>query len=438
MSRSLATRTAIGASALALVGMLVMMGTARLSLEMFGRPLDDWSLPPADRAACEADPEHWSQALLDVGVVWAYDLEGRSRNPDAPLLEPAFAAEMRDSVTSWTDETRTRAVGRRVADGGDCALVTLRMRPPGTLATALSIGLLLGVTAGLLAVATLVLAFVPRPLQRRIARLREAARHVGAHSFAVEEDSEQDELGEIRTVLNHTHARILTDAAALRERSEALERHLADVAHDLRTPLASLLLALQEVESALDPAVPRDPMARALGDAESVAGLVDNLHQGTRLRQNIDVGVEQADLTEVVSRLQVRFAALGRLRSISVGTACPDEPVWIACSPPLAERAIANLIHNAVNHGHSGGHVAILLDANKERFSLTIVDDGPGLSPAVRASLHAATFHHDPARPRDGGLGSAITAEVARRAGWELRYEDAEPGLRVTVSGAVA
>ena len=108
------------------------------------------------------------------------------------------------------------------------------------------------------------------------------------------------------------------------------------------------------------------------------------------------------------------------------------------CTPALAERAIANLIHNAVEHNPGSGHVAVLLRVADERFEIVVVDDGPGLPTEVLASLEAESFSLDVARRRGPGLGMLITAEIARRAGWTIAYEELDPaGLRVRVSGPV-
>ena len=119
-----------------------------------------------------------------------------------------------------------------------------------------------------------------------------------------------------------------------------------------------------------------------------------------------------------------------------MAVAHPEQPTPVRCSPAFAERALANLIHNAIDHGSEGGNVAVLLESSGGRFSLAVMDDGPGVPDAQLADLSAATFRTDMARQRSTGLGLAITNEVARRAGWTIRYSRMEPtGLRVHIEG---
>ena len=106
----------------------------------------------------------------------------------------------------------------------------------------------------------------------------------------------------------------------------------------------------------------------------------------------------------------------------------------MGCTPALAERAVGNLIQNAVEHNHRGGHVAIKLGVldEGERFQLSIADDGPGIPDEILASLQNESFILDEARSRGPGLGNMITQEVARRAGWSIQYTKLMPrGLEV-------
>ena len=178
------------------------------------------------------------------------------------------------------------------------------------------------------------------------------------------------------------------------------------------------------------------PANRALQDADYLTGLVENLHQGTRLRHGLDPTEGEVDLRDVVSRLEVRFRALGRVDDVEVGAVVPEVPVRVQCTPALAERAISNLLQNAMTHG--GQHVAVSLTVGEGRFRLVVLDDGDGISEADCVDLSRRTFLTDPARRRGPGLGVAITNEIARRAGFTIEYAQGEGGgLMVALVGRV-
>lgn len=434
MRLSLRTRVLVAMLIAGVVAVLVVSQTIRASVEM--QEPARWSLPPETLAACEADPVHWHQEVADMVTAWAYDGERRSMNPRAPPLEPALLDEVRRSGAAAGELSAGGRVDvRRIAPDGPCAVVRVVLVPPGDIRGALGTGLLAGAAFAVLLVVGVAIGFVLQPLLARIARIRRAAEGVGSSGYTPVVDDVPDALGAIAGVLDASHARILANEAELRERQVALERHLAEIAHDLRTPLASLLLAVQELAPVTPP---RDPaVRRALDDAEYVNALVDNLHQGTLLRGPPDAcALGLVDLREIVERLEARFTALGAARGLAVAASVPDGAILAQGVPALAERAIANLVHNAVRHGAEGGHVAVILERVGDTFELTVVDDGPGLPEAHLADLREATFRRDAPRSRSGGLGLAITLEAARRFGWDVRFEGAVPqGLRVVVCG---
>jgi signal transduction histidine kinase len=175
-----------------------------------------------------------------------------------------------------------------------------------------------------------------------------------------------------------------------------------------------------------------------------MGALTENLHLASRLADGADPlrGDLEVELGALVDQVVRRFGMLGRLREIEVHGGRPDAPVTVRCNPAMAEQALANLVHNAVAHGEPGGHVAVLLSTHADGFTLTVVDDGPGVPPTDLPRLSERTFRSDEARRRDpkgSGLGLTISSEVCRRAGWTLRLESEQPrGLRATITGPLA
>lgn len=411
---------------------LVVTGAIELARDRLLTPA--WTISPEELDRCEAEPASWNPHVGDVVAMWAYDLDGVSAHPDAPPLDPALLEGVRAQGYAFAGSGRARGDARQVRDAGPCAILRLRFDAAPDFAMAFRVGLIGGGAVAMLLVVMLALLLVVQPLVGRIERLSQAALAVGGRGYRPARDPTGDALGGIAHVLDRSHERILADQARLEQRQRDLEQHLADTAHDLRTPLASLLLAVQELKADSPSGAPA--LGRALDDAEYVIALVDNLHQASRLRAGIAATDGSCDLASIVERLGARFRALGLNREVEVGTATPDAPVVVRGGPALAERAIANLIHNAVRHGHSGGHVAVMLDEQDGTFTLTVLDDGPGL-PEDAVDLMAPTFLLDPARQRSRGLGLAITAAAAEQLGWTLSLEPAEPtGLKAVITGA--
>lgn len=422
---------AIGSVVLA--GLLVIGGFSAM-FHTTMRRAGDWTLPPDEQAACEADPAAWSRRVVDIAVQIPYQPDGRSVVPGEPPLPDDIVAQVREHGYAVSAIDGERVEVKQITDHGPCAWLSLRLRPPRGTREEIGTGMLIVAAGALLAAALGAMTFVVWPVLRRVDALRVSAERVGAVGYAPAADDVGDAISGIGAVLDASHERLTALEADLRARQGALEQHMAEIAHDLRTPLASMLLALQDASAETGAGT----VSRALADAESMSALIDNLHQGSRLRRGADVTDGTCDLRDLVGRLGVRFAALARLRGVQVEVAVPDAPVWVRGAPSPVERALANLMHNAVTHGDPGGHAAIVLEATPDRFEVLVIDDGPGMPDDVTFALDAPTFRVDTARSRSTGLGLVITREIADRLGWEIRFEDEQPrGVRVTVVGPV-
>ncbi|MFH1810784.1 MAG: HAMP domain-containing sensor histidine kinase [Pseudomonadota bacterium] len=397
---------------------------------------------------CAQDPEHWGFVLGDKTRIDAFDIDTlRSRNPGAPALEPELAGLVRAGATRVYPSPVFAGQGAvllvKVAEHGPCSLVRLhRQADPGLtregvllLSSFLLFALVLTGVLGML--------WVVRPLLRRIGVLARVAGSVGTPDVFPAMQPSRDELGEIERGLLHAHDRITSSQAELTAKNLALTGHLADVAHDLLTPISSLQLALERLASG-DADVRAEALAAAIGDAVYLEHLTDNLRLATKLAEGLvgDAAMQRTDLVQVILRVCGRFALLARQKRIALERAHPDEAVWLVGDPVLHERALSNLVHNALRYGEVGGHVAVLLEVQGTRFTLAVLDDGPGVPPEDIGRLAERTFRSDQARQRDvhgQGLGLAITSEICRRADLQLAFSAVEPrGLRVCISGSTA
>jgi len=403
-----------------------------------------------ERVVCERDPANYRRTAGEAVRIDVYDAATlRPAAADAPAIDPVLLARLDAGEATparhyWLQLWGGAAL-RRMAPEGPCGLVVMRWQTAGRERVTMLLAIFVFLALAMMAAVVVASVFAIRPLTQRLERLRSAAHRVGTEAgYASAADAEADDLGQLSQLLDGAHRRIVADAEAMTRRQRALEQHLGAVAHDLRTPLASLQLGLEHLSSgALHPEYAA-LVRGALGDVVYMAALTENLHLASRLADGADplgdgLRVELGALVEQVAR---RHGMLGRLREIEVHAARPDAAVTVVCNPAMAEQALANLVHNAVAHGDPGGHVAVLLAIEGERFHLSVVDDGPGVPPDDLPRLGERTFRSDEARRRDpkgSGLGLAICGEVCHRAGWELTLTVEQPrGLRATITGPLA
>lgn len=402
---------------------------------------------PEGFARCAADPARWTVELPGGARAFAYDPDLVPTHPLAPVLALPGSSVPR-AVGEVANLPRTVGHGPIIAlrahASGPCAIVAAAypLRPQRhdpTAAGALGLAL---VTATITALGFIV---VVRPFTRRVEDLRRAAEKVGDEGYrasAAEATAANDELGRIRAALDTAHARIQTSSELVRRRLSGLEEHLANVAHDVRTPLASLQAKIEEALDADELPVARARLDAALRDCVYIAGITENLRLASRLEEGLDVRHGHTNVTATVESVVERLSFYARRRDIVLEHACPETALVVRCDPVAFERAITNVVENAITHLDAKNRIGVVLDrVGASAFSLVIVDDGPGVAESEITRLGERTFRTDAARardPRGSGLGLTIARTVCERAGLTITFGAAtEGGLRVTIRGAL-
>ncbi|MGW8885646.1 sensor histidine kinase [Streptomyces sp. NPDC055749] len=195
------------------------------------------------------------------------------------------------------------------------------------------------------------------------------------------------------------------------------EAFLADAAHDLRTPAASLrTLAETALRGETDST---DVLKRTLRLAEGMGGLVDGLLTRARLMSGTaTLAREPLRLDQLVEAV-VADAQAGEDR-VTVRT---EESV-VNADPDLVRRAVANLLGNALAHGHLPGQPADVRIGVGRDGSVTVDDAGPGLPPQVAGAL----FERFRSGAGSTGLGLSIVAWVAHAHGGTLTADRGDRG----------
>jgi signal transduction histidine kinase len=234
-------------------------------------------------------------------------------------------------------------------------------------------------------------------------------------------------------------------AAALAEsigRLEAAEaqnrRFVADVAHELRTPLAALVAEASILREHLDalPAESRRAGELLVADVGRLRTLVDELMELSRF----DARAEQIALEPVdVGRLVGTVVAA---RSPDASLDLPADPVVIESDPRRLERILGNLLDNAREHA-PGVAVEVSLEASPEGLVLAVADRGPGVPPDQLERIFDRFYKADPSRHGgSSGLGLAIAAEHGALLGGRLEATNRPGGglrieLRLPVTGSL-
>ncbi len=228
-----------------------------------------------------------------------------------------------------------------------------------------------------------------------------------------------DEIGRLSRAFHESFERLRTETHRVSQTDARRREMVASVSHDLRTPLTALIGQLETIRLKRDalPAHERDELfARALQNALHLQRLTDALAELARLDspefrsdpEPIAIG-ELAD--DVVQRFAVRAADAG----IELTLEYPDGLPLAQVDAALVERALANLIDNALRVTPRRGRVEVRVVPKAQTLRLEVSDTGPGVEPEEQARVFERFYQSSKHRDLRGsaGLGLAIVRRVA-------------------------
>ena len=212
----------------------------------------------------------------------------------------------------------------------------------------------------------------------------------------------------------------------------------ADIAHDLRKPLAGVLRRLEAARDGLSSGAGRDAIDDAIGDVE---GVLDTFNALLRIGQ-VEAGARRAafrplDLAEVAREVAEAFAPAAEDEGKTLVTRL-DVLLPLAGDKELLAQMIANLIDNALGHTPAGVRIEVGGERTPAGIALSVSDNGPGVAPADMEAIFHRFYRAGEAHRASGtGLGLALVAAIADLHGLDCRASDNGPGLSVTVATAV-
>lgn len=378
----------------------------------------------------------YSPALVGQDATAIYDGTGRRVQRVGDLV-PATAADVAaalagNTVHRWVEVPRDALLVLRPAYSGTrvvgASAILRDSRPLTGQIRRLWLGLAAaGLTAVLLATGLgLALArWVGRPLRH----LDATADQLGAGDLAVRAATGlgPPEIRALATTFNDMAGRLEALVGSHRA-------FVADISHQLRTPLAAMRLRLELLHDDVDAAAAEE-LSGALGEISRLSRLVDGLLAVARAEHSISAPVD-VDLVHLVAERISTWAPLAAERRITLEARGPvTAPV--ASTPGHLEQVLDNLLANALDVTPAGGQVSVTVSRRRDSIRLEVLDTGPGMTENQRT--HAfRRFWTDPAEttPHDNmggsGLGLAIVHRLVTVDGGEITVHNV-PGSGLAV-----
>lgn len=220
-----------------------------------------------------------------------------------------------------------------------------------------------------------------------------------------------DAPGEIRPLLKSINHLI----ANLTEARETQRRFIANAAHQLRTPLATLQVQTERALREVDPLRHRKALKHVKVALDRLQHLTRQLLTLARSEQSAAAASEMAeiDLVQLARDELESWLDAADAQEMDLGLEAPTGPVLIAAEPHLLRELIGNLVDNAIKYGSRGGQVTVAISTGP--VSLQVDNDGEPI-PAEERTMVLERFYRRAGTPGEGcGLGLAIAQEIARR-----------------------
>ena len=240
-------------------------------------------------------------------------------------------------------------------------------------------------------------------------------------------------LGETSMALENLESLIAKQKADMKAEKERLRFDLLRmISHDLRTPLTSIYGNAQnllQAEDSIDPANKKQIYTDIYEDSKWLIDLVENLLAITRLDQdNLDLHFEEEIVEDVIEEAIARVDSHKREHVIEIEES--EEILTARMDARLIVQVLVNLINNAIKYTPSGSHIHIQTQKKEGWVLVSVGDDGPGISDAMKEHVFEMFYTGNKAvmdSRRSLGLGLALCKSVIEAHGGTLSVKDNIP-----------
>ncbi|CAK4869395.1 unnamed protein product [Aphanomyces euteiches] len=267
-------------------------------------------------------------------------------------------------------------------------------------------------------------------INRRLRKLNRALQQMDLHGEPLKlEEASKDEIGKLNRLYNSMALRIQTQMAQIREIELKRNLLLSNLSHDLRTPLTIILGYTETIRT-----------AEAMGH-EELQGYIRIILQRSRymdrlLNQLLDISNletksleihrEPHNLSELVRKIAADYTLIVDEQKVDFVVDIPEPDAFAEIDHSLIERAVRNLIDNALRHGMSRDYLEIGVASKQTHVVVRVKDKGKGILPKDQELIFERFYQLDQSRKDGLGLGLSIVKEIA--AGHEGRiYMESEP-----------
>ncbi|VVD81260.1 two-component sensor histidine kinase [Pandoraea anhela] len=289
----------------------------------------------------------------------------------------------------------------------------------------------IGLVAALCLIAGLAaFALITRPLRRLTDTVREfdidaappatapsmsSLSPLSAEALAAQQSRSSDEIMVLERAFRQMVERLGTQWRTLMRQDQERRELIANISHDLRTPLSSMhgyLETLSLKDATLTPAERRRYLGIALDQSRKVGALAQSLFELARLEHGfVQPEAEPFSVTDLIQDVFQKFELSAESRGVTLRAELAAQIPAARADLGLIERVFTNLLENALRYTPSGGAITVAVAPVGSEIEVRVSDTGPGIPESAREGLFERPFTVGGAR-REGGLGLRIVHRI--------------------------
>ncbi len=289
------------------------------------------------------------------------------------------------------------------------------------------LGMIAAVAAAVLVLSGIVVFFFVRRTLKPLKQLEAAAGTIAEGDFSVQVDENRGgaELRKVSRAFN-------TMTRKLRGVEESRREFVANVSHELRSPITSIRGFAEGMVDGVIPAEDHPKYLRLVAaESKRLSGLIDDLLALSRLeRDDAELEISTFDVNEMLRRAVIRRMQDLEDRKIEIDCEFEEDPCQVRADSDRIEQVVINLLDNAIKFTPEGGKITLETAVNGSLAEITVRDNGAGVPPEDREKVFDRFFTADRAHTsgKGTGLGLSICKRIMEMHGQGIRLLDTEEG----------
>ncbi|KEK24275.1 sensor histidine kinase [Bacillus gaemokensis] len=300
--------------------------------------------------------------------------------------------------------------------------------------------LLIGIVIVALIFSTIIYWLMTRPIMKSIQNLISLTKQFSDRQFGTMYiiGKEPEEFKELATAFQEMAKKLEEGFTKLEKGEKARTELIANISHDLRTPMTNMQLMIEALQDGLieNPDMKMQYLTTILNEIQRLSGLINDLFDFSKLELGQEVF--HPSLTHVDSILLKVLdsnSILLKDKEIHLELHVSDTLPRIWIMPCKIARVINNLLHNAIRHSPTYGTIELSVEEDKQKRQVQFIlrDEGEGIAPNDQLRIFERFFRTDPSRSSQSGgsgLGLAIVKSLVEMHKGEIGVRDRSDGRR--------